>query len=101
MKACKKNGQYLMIQMPEEIDHHQTVQIRQAADESILEDEVRDVIFDFGQTRMMDSSGIGIIMGRYRMISAFGGQVYIMNADTRIKKILFSAGIQKIAEFIN
>ena len=64
----------LLIQLPEEIDHHGAGFICECADRYLVREDVRDVVFDFGRTKFMDSSGIGIIMGRYRKISCFGGR---------------------------
>ena len=97
----KTEKNYLMIRLPEEVDHHQALSIRRYADCKILEDGVKDVIFDFEKTRIMDSSGIGLLMGRYRIISTFGGQIYVVNANVRIKKLLLAAGLEKIVTFMN
>ena len=48
----------------------------------------------------MDSSGIGVIIGRYRKISCFGGKVYAINADSRIRRILLFSGLQDIVEIM-
>ena len=60
---------YLMIRMPTEIDHHKSVNISTKADRYILSKKVENVVFDFERTTFMDSSGIGIIVGRYKKIS--------------------------------
>lgn len=91
---------YLMIRLPEEIDHHQAGYISENADRYIVRDEVHNVVFDFENTRFMDSSGIGIIMGRYRKISCFGGRVYAIHADSQIQRILKVSGLSKIIEII-
>ena len=67
---------YLCIRMPREVDHHGAAGIRESADRLILDDQVKNIVFDFENTTFMDSSGIGIIIGRYRKISCFGGKVY-------------------------
>lgn len=90
----------LIIRMPEEIDHHRAGYISENADKYILKDEVHNVVFDFENTRFMDSSGIGIIMGRYRKISCFGGRVYAIHADRQIQRILQMSGLGKIIEII-
>lgn len=90
----------LMIRLPEEIDHHRAGYISENADRYIVKDEVHNVVFDFENTRFMDSSGIGIIMGRYRKISCFGGQVYAIHADSQIQRILKVSGLSKIVEII-
>lgn len=90
----------LMIRLPEEIDHHRAGYISETADKYIVKDEVHNVVFDFENTRFMDSSGIGIIMGRYRKISCFGGRVYAIHADSQIQRILNVSGLSKIVEVI-
>lgn len=92
---------YLMVRMPEEIDHHQSSYISENADRFIMKEKVGNVVFDFGDTRFMDSSGIGIIMGRYKKIACFGGKVYAINADTRIRHLLMISGLHKIIEIMN
>ena len=90
----------LMIRLPEEVDHHRAGYISENADKHLLREEVRNVVFDFENTRFMDSSGIGIIMGRYRKISCFGGRVYAIHADSQIQRILRVSGLNKIVEIV-
>ena len=86
---------YLMVKMPEEVDHHKSVYISKTADEG-----VGNVVFDFEDTRFMDSSGIGVIIGRYKKISYFGGKVFAINTDTRIKRTLMICGLHKVIEIM-
>ena len=90
----------LMIRLPEEIDHHQAGFISENADRYLMRKEVCNVVFDFENTRFMDYSGIGIIMGRYRKISCFGGRVYVIHADKQIQRILKMCGLNKIVEVL-
>lgn len=90
----------LMIRLPEEIDHHGAGFICECADRYLLREEVRNVVFDFEKTRFMDSSGIGMIMGRYRKISCFGGRVYAIHADRQIQRIFGLSGLNKIVEVL-
>ncbi|HKM03925.1 MAG TPA: anti-sigma factor antagonist [Lachnospiraceae bacterium] len=91
---------YLMVKMPEEVDHHQSIIISKMADEFIVNSKVKNIVFDFEETRFMDSSGIGVIMGRYKKISCFGGKVFAINTDRQIKKILNISGLRKIVEIM-
>ena len=91
---------YLMVRMPEEIDHHKSVSISKKEDDYIMQSGVGNVVFDFEDTKFMDSSGIGIIIGRYKKISYFGGKVFVINTDTRIKKSLMICGLHKIIEIM-
>lgn len=91
----------LMVRLPEEIDHHKAGYICEMADWYIVKQNVEHVVFDFEDTRFMDSSGIGIIMGRYRKISCFGGKVFVIHADKQIRRVLFISGLDKILEIMD
>ena len=90
----------LMVRLPEEVDHHRASYICEKADKYILRDDVQHVVFDFEDTRCMDSSGIGIIMGRYRKIACFGGKVYAIHADRQIQRILAISGMNRVVEVL-
>lgn len=88
----------LTIFLPHEIDHHNADEIRKKADQLIEKNHIKCVIFDFAQTNFMDSSGIGVIMGRYKMIYLLGGEVWAVHANERMKKILTMSGVTKIIQ---
>ena len=90
----------LMIRMPEEIDHYKSAYICENADKYILRKDVNHIVFDFSDTRFIDSSGIGIIMGRYKKIALFGGKVFVVHADKQIKRILLVSGMNKIVQIM-
>lgn len=94
----KVTDDYLCIKMPEEVDHHRSDEICRNADQYILESQISQVIFDFADTRFMDSSGIGILIGRYKLISCFGGKVYVLHPSRQIRRMLELSGMQKIVE---
>lgn len=99
-QQCAIIDNYLCIRMPKEVDHHGAAGIRKHADKLLLDDKVRNIVFDFEDTTFMDSSGIGIIIGRYRKISCFGGKVYAIHADERIRRILRASGMSSIIEVL-
>lgn len=88
----------LTIFLPKELDHHNAEDIRREADRLIEEKHIKHVIFDFQGTSFMDSSGIGVIMGRYRQIYLLGGEVWAVHANERMKKILSMSGVTKIMQ---
>ena len=88
----------LTIFLPQELDHHNAEDIRKEADRLIEEKHIKHVIFDFQGTSFMDSSGIGVIMGRYRQIYLLGGEVWAVHANERMKKILARSGVTKIMQ---
>ena len=90
----------LMIKLPEEVDHHRASYISEQADWYIVKENVNHVIFDFEDTRFMDSSGIGIITGRYKKISCFGGKVFAIHPDRQMRRILCISGLNKFVEIM-
>lgn len=91
---------YLMIRMPEEIDHHQAASLSAGADRYIMGRAVKHIVFDFEDTRFMDSSGVGVVIGRYKKIACFGGSVYAVNADPQIMRIIQVSGLKKVLHVV-
>ncbi len=92
---------YLMVRMPEEIDHHKSSYISENADKFIVREQISNVVFDFEDTKFMDSSGIGIILGRYKKIACFGGKVFAIHTDNRIRHLFMISGLHKIVEIMD
>ena len=92
------NGTNLTILVPAELDHHNAEEIRKESDHLIEHNHIRYVIFDFADTKFCDSSGIGVIMGRYRKIYMLGGEVCAVHTSERIRKILTMSGVTKIMQ---
>ena len=90
----------MTIRLPDEVDHFVADRLREEAGEILVERNVREVVFDFRKTVFMDSSGIGMIMGRYRQIYMLGGEICAAHANERVKKILTMSGVTKIMEII-
>lgn len=79
-------------------DTSETEEMKREADKLIDRNHIKYVIFDFENTDFMDSSGIGVIMGRYKTISLIGGEVWAVHANARIRKILTLSGVTKIMQ---
>lgn len=88
----------LTIYLPKEVDHYHIANMSSHTDEMIQHHHIKHVIFDFEETRFMDSSGIGAIMGRYKLITLLGGEVWGVHASQRIKKLLEMSGMDKIIQ---
>ena len=86
------------IYLPAEVDHHNAEEMKRKADKLIDRNHIKYVIFDFENTDFMDSSGIGVIMGRYKTISLIGGEVWAVHTNARIRKILTLSGVTKIMQ---
>ena len=88
----------LTIYLPREVDHHNAEEMRKTADTLIERNHIKYVIFDFEMTDFMDSSGIGVIMGRYKVIRLVGGEIWAVHTNVRIKKILTMSGMTRIMQ---
>ncbi len=91
-----KEDKLLYIEITEEIDHHVVDKIRRKVDNEITRYMPRKTIFDFSRVTFMDSAGIGMIIGRYKMMKLIGGSLEIENVNEATKKILEMSGILKI-----
>ena len=91
-----KKDKLLVVKILEEIDHHTTEKMRRKIDDEITRYMPREVIFDFDKVTFMDSAGIGMIIGRYKLIKMLGGNLEIKNVKKSIKKVLEMSGISKI-----
>lgn len=86
----------LIIHVDTELDHHNSIYIREKADEIIYREGINNIIFNFEKTSFMDSSGIGVIMGRFKIVKMFGGKVFIAGGNSSIRKIIKYSGLEKI-----
>lgn len=89
-------GTTVIISISGELDHHSSEYARQKIDAEILKSTTKNIIFDFSKLSFMDSSGIGIIMGRYKNIRKLNGKAAIVNTNTQVKRILEMSGVLKL-----
>lgn len=86
----------LEIKLEGEIDHHSAVNVRSYIDELIFETRPKKLILDLSGISFMDSSGLGLIMGRYSLIKEFGGTLVLRAPTVAVMKILTLAGMEKM-----
>ena len=89
----------LIARLSGEIDHHSARQIREKIDAEIEKTRPKKLLMDFEQVLFMDSSGVGLIMGRYKLMQIYGGKMKIIGASERIKKVISLAGIERLGIF--
>ena len=97
-KYCELKEGCLLVHVPRELDHHEANQLRQEAERMIDACRVRQLVFDFSRTEFMDSSGIGVIIGRCRTMSYHGGEVFARNLNDRLEKIFRVSGLHKLIQ---
>jgi stage II sporulation protein AA (anti-sigma F factor antagonist) len=86
----------LVFKITDEIDDCNVQKIRRKADYEIERHMPRKVIFDFDSVTFMDSSGIGLIIGRYKFTNMLGGKLEVANLTQNVKKIFEMSGILKL-----
>lgn len=79
-----------------EIDHHNAAVLRLEADEAIQSRLAPNVQLDFYEVTFMDSSGIGFVLGRYRIVESYGGNLEVVNLTQRIYQMMKLAGLEKL-----
>ncbi|NLZ46336.1 MAG: anti-sigma factor antagonist [Clostridiales bacterium] len=83
-----------------ELDHHAAKGIRQHIDGEVIRRKPKTLYLDFSKVSFMDSSGIGLVMGRFKVMSEWGGIIVIQNPPPSIKKVMQVAGLGKLAKII-
>ena len=93
-----RSGNLLIVQVAGELDLHFADEIRMRIDAEIMKPPIRNILFDFNRLSFMDSSGIGMIMGRYKKIKALGGKAWIICNNPNATRILEMSGVFKFIE---
>jgi stage II sporulation protein AA (anti-sigma F factor antagonist) len=79
-----------------EIDHHSVTAVRMHMDDELMREKPKKLVIDVGKVDFMDSSGLGLIMGRLAKIREYGGTLEIANASPRTVKMLKMAGLDRL-----
>ncbi|MBR2387433.1 MAG: anti-sigma factor antagonist [Clostridia bacterium] len=99
-KGCNFESEYedgtLRVSLIGEIDHHSAVSVRTAIDEKIYSLRPRKMIMDLSKIDFMDSSGLGLIMGRYALIGKLGGDFCISEPSDRVMRVFELSGLGRI-----
>lgn len=84
-----------------DIDHHSAKAIREEIDDMIDTSKPNLLVLDFGEVTFMDSSGIGLVMGRFRKMQSIDGEIQIVNTPLYIAKVMRISGVEKLAKIKN
>ena len=82
-----------------DIDHHTAKQMREEIDAAVQRSQPKVLELNFKDVTFMDSSGIGLVMGRYRLMQTMEGEVRVTQAPSHIVKVMKLAGMDKLATF--
>lgn len=89
-------GDTMIVRLSGELDQHYAVGLRTAIDTQVTHRGIHKIVFDFSKVGFMDSSGIGVIMGRYRLMQSVGGKVCAFGISPRVDKLIEMSGIKRI-----
>ena len=97
---CEEKDGKLLIALRGEIDHHSAVSVRSAIDNKLYELRPKHAVLDLSKIDFMDSSGLGLIMGRYNRITELGGALKIGNPSKNAERMLKMSGADKMIQII-
>jgi len=95
--TIESSGSLIIAYLIGEIDHHSSAALREKIDDVLMFKKPKHLILDFKNVSFMDSSGIGLVMGRYRLMQSFKGTLEIRNVTKQTKKLMELAGLGSIA----
>ncbi|MBO4433793.1 MAG: STAS domain-containing protein [Clostridia bacterium] len=90
-------GEVVTAYLSGEIDHHSAAGMREKIDNAVDSNMPSALVLDFGNVSFMDSSGIGLVMGRYKNLQKTGAKLHIIGASEQISKIMKLAGMNRLA----
>ena len=91
-----KKDKHLVFEIEEEIDECSVQNLKRRMDNEIQRYMPKEVIFDFSNVSFMDSAGIGLVIGRYKLIDMIGGELKVANVNLQIQKIFEMSGLLKL-----
>ena len=86
----------LTVWLSGELDHHAARSLREQVDAAVTRSVVTTLRLDFSGVTFMDSSGSGVIMGRYRLMQSRGGRVLVVGASERLLRVMKFAGLERL-----
>ena len=81
-----------------DIDHHTAKEMREEIDHYIERNRPKELTLDFREVSFMDSSGIGLVMGRYRLMQELDGEIAVCNVSPHIRRVMRLAGLDRLAK---
>jgi stage II sporulation protein AA (anti-sigma F factor antagonist) len=86
----------LIVRLKGELDHHSADAVKARMEEAISKEEIRHIILSLKDLTFMDSSGLGVILGRYKQISGKGGKMVVCEVSPSVYRLFQLSGLFKI-----
>ena len=97
-KYCETKDNLIIVRLNGDLDHHVARDIKDEVDGLIVMNRINRVAFDFKNVSFMDSSGIGLVMGRYKAMKSVSGRIRVENLSPSAYKVMSLAGLQRLGE---
>ncbi len=94
----KRKGQRITVHLKGELDHHSVEGVRAHLDQWIADPTVIELVLNMEQVQFMDSSGLGMVLGRYRTLHARGGRLLLSGVPLPIDRIFKMSGIYALVD---
>lgn len=92
----KKMKDVLVVSLKGELDHHTASDVREYIDDMLDDPTIKNIVLDIKGLNFMDSSGIGVLLGRYKIVSKRGGKLGVVHISSHIDRIFEVSGLYKI-----
>ena len=96
MVNCKRSGEMLTVFLSGEIDHCLSDELRDELENEIRKNEIGILHFDFSKVSFIDSSGIGLLIGRYKTMRNRGGIISAGGMSESVGRLYHMAGLHRI-----
>ena len=97
-EVLSMSGGDMVVNLPHELDHHSAENVRSVIDSALFTDHPKRLVFDLSDVEFMDSSGLGLVLGRYARASVLGIPVIIRNPSRRQEKLFMMAQMHNIVK---
>ncbi|WP_035344239.1 anti-sigma F factor antagonist [Halalkalibacter hemicellulosilyticus] len=94
--GVEERGAVLLVRLVGELDHHTAEELRTQVENKLVQHEVRHIVLNLEQLSFMDSSGLGVILGRYKQVKAVGGEMVVCAISPAVKRLFELSGLFKI-----
>lgn len=94
----EKKEDKLIVNLIGELDHHSAEEVRVKIDDRIERDNIKGIIMNFSSVTFMDSSGIGVVVGRYKKLANKGGKLCVVDVNKGVKRVFELSGLFKIID---
>ncbi|MBO5269735.1 MAG: anti-sigma factor antagonist [Clostridia bacterium] len=98
--TCKVNffvsEDTLTVSLTGEIDHHAAARVREEIDAQIYRTRPKRTLLDLSGIEFMDSSGLGLIMGRIALMRKLGGETVLYHPTEKVLRIVRLSGLERM-----